>query len=69
MFQGTIGKTADLAMASNSQAIHNLKLGDMMKQNMDDPQSELLLSFLPQVPSLKCRKTQLIIPGITDLQG
>lgn len=52
LFQGAIGKAAGLGIRSASHTFCNLQADAVMEQNPGLPQTKLLLSFLPQVPSL-----------------
>ena len=55
LFQGAIGKAAELGIRSASHTFCNLTADAVLEQNPGLPQTRLLLSFLPQVPSLRCQ--------------
>ncbi len=47
--QGLVGRAAKLQAKHHGHAMHDLKLDSEMEQHVDIPQTELLLSFLPEV--------------------
>lgn len=63
--QGLVGRAAKLQAKHHGHAMHDLKLDSEMEQHVDIPQTELLLSFLPEVFAHVQTHTALVIADVT----